>query len=170
MGRTTFATLGIAAALLASGPACASTLMDVTGAMATDSAASSSSGLGAASALKTVKGSLQRSLPSFTPPKIDVAAPTGATAPKTSRPTTTARLSGPGSTSGGSRVAGPSTWRVGSNGGATPYKTAWTSGAGRTSGSASAGAPGQCWAKAGTVSRGATAGNAWKRPGTTGAH
>jgi len=158
MGRTTFAGLGIAAALLAAAPAWASTLVDVTGALATDAAASGSAGMGGASALRTVKGSLQRSLPSFTPPKIDM--PEGAAARAGTSRAPATRSSG---------ASGASKWKVGgeSHGGSAPARSSWATSA--KSGTSGSGA-GQCWAKASTASRGASAGNAWKAGGTAGTH
>lgn len=167
MGRTTFAGLGIAAALLAGAPAWASSMVDISGALATDSAASSSSGLGAASALKSVKGALQK-VPAFTPPKIDTPVQSTAKTPGASGPSATARPGSPSApsvhaSSGGS---GGSGWRVGtgSHGGDSPYKSSWATRL--QGGSGAKGATGQCWAKASTPSKGAAAGNAWKTGGT----
>ncbi len=166
MGRMTFAGVGIAAALLAAAPVWASSMVDISGALATDSAASGSAGMGAASALKTVKGALQK-VPAFTPPKIDVPVQAAAKTPKANGPVGTSRPASPGApalrSSGGS---GTSAWRVGSSGGATPYKTAWTS---RGTGTPK-GPSGQCWAKAGTATRVASAGSAWKSGGGLPAH
>jgi len=154
MGRTTFAGLGIAAALLAGAPAWASSMVDITGALATDSAASGSAGVGAASALKTVKGSLQKSLPAFTPPKIDMPEQTTAKTPGTSGSSHTS--------SGGS---GASAWRAasGSKGGG-PSKSSWATR--QQGGPGAKGGASQCWAKASTPAKGATASNAWKSGGT----
>jgi len=168
MGRTTFAGLGIAAALLAAAPAWASSMVDVTGALATDSAAQSSSGLGAASALGSVKGALQK-IPTFTPPKIDTPEKSAAKTPTASGPSATARPGSPSApsvhaSSGGS---GGSAWRVGTgaHGGDSPTKSSWAT---RLQGGASGskGGAGQCWAKASTPTKGATASNAWKTGGT----
>src|SRR5512140_1544276 len=149
MGRMTFAGLGIVAALLATTPVRASSLAELGAAMGTDSAASGSAGLGAGSALHTVKSSLQRSMPAFTPPKIDT--------PVQMSMKTSSAPSPRGSSSGGT-----SGWHTGaaSHGGGSQSKSSWaTKGQG---GSSSKGATGQCWAKASTASRTASAGSAWK--------
>jgi hypothetical protein len=176
MGRTTIAGLGIAAALLAAVPARASSMVDISGALATDSAASSTSGMGAASTLGRVKGALQHSIPTFTPPKIEVDAPTqgAAKTPQASGPTATSRPGSPSApsvhgSSGGSSSGTMGSWRIGSSKAASTVKTGWAAGAkGDSSGKRSGGQ--QCWATASAGGHGTSAASAWKTGHSGGAH
>jgi hypothetical protein len=164
MGRTTFAGIGIAMALLAAAPVWAASMVDVTGALATNSAASGGASMGASSALRSTKAALQRNLPTFTPPKIDAPVQGAARTPRASGPTASARPTSPSAPAvRGSGNGGAGSWKVGNSAAAIAGKSGWASGA-KSSGAARG--SGQCWAGASSGARGAAGANAWKAGAT----
>jgi hypothetical protein len=148
MERTTGAMLGLSVVLLAATPAAASSMVDITGTLATGDAVGGTSMGGSTSALKSVTSAVHN-LPTFTPPKIEapeggVAATPGAGKPST--PSVNSALGG-----GGWKARGSST-------GATSGKTSWTTaGASRGSGGAH-----KAWATAGSPASHASGMSAWK--------
>jgi hypothetical protein len=158
MGRTMGAAFGVA--LLLVGPAWASSMVEITGTLATEDAASGGAS-SAVSALRGAKSALDRNIPKFTPPKIEaMACPTASGAPSSTRPSAPSVHS----------ALGGGGWKTASAGGSTGTgKSAWASAS--TPGHGPSTAKGKGWATAASAGHARSGASAWKGgAGSTGSH